>query len=150
MKIKCFILVCFTSISFNTLADNNFKCVVKDAVTLESDGTLDSLSDVAKFKLGKEFVVNRQTGQMTGGGFNNTMSGFKPVVYDYLPSENSYKSITIYEPNYTVDYLEIRVYAKSKRKPFFFKSAWGSVVSGYCNELISEAIENSKIARPAI
>ncbi|MFY2507554.1 hypothetical protein ACN3E9_04515 [Vibrio pectenicida] len=68
--------------SMSTHASNNFKCIVLDAFTLEENGKIDQSSNVAKNALGKEFTVNRQTGQITGGGFVNTMSGQMPQVFD--------------------------------------------------------------------
>ena len=55
-----------------------------------------------------------------------------PSVYDYLPTENGYKAVTIYKPNNTVDYLQINQYSENKEKPFFFKGAFGTMVSGIC------------------
>ena len=119
-------------VSSHCLASNNFKCLVKDAVSLESNGLLSREPKVAKSNIGKEFIVNRVTGHITGSGYTNTMSGQQPLVYDYLPSENGYKAITIYKPNHTVDYLQINEYVEGKEKPFFYKGAWGEMVSGVC------------------
>ena len=130
MKYMIILSVLFSTI--NCYASNNFKCVVKDSVTLEKNGKLSASTNVAKSNMHKEFVVNRITGQITGGGFVNTMSGQMPKVYDYLPKENGYKAITIYNPNLTVDYLQINEYVEGKEKPFFYKGAWGGMVSGIC------------------
>ncbi|MFY2509331.1 hypothetical protein ACN3E9_13820 [Vibrio pectenicida] len=119
--------------SMSTHASNNFKCIVLDAFTLEENGKIDQSSNVAKNALGKEFTVNRQTGQITGGGFVNTMSGQMPQVFDHLPSENGYKAITIYKPNFTIDYLQINEYVESPKKPFVYKGAWGTTVTGLCS-----------------
>jgi hypothetical protein len=118
--------------SVSAYAGNDFKCTVHDAFTLGMNGNIDQSSNVAKISLGKEFTVNRQTGQITGGGFVNTMSGQMPQVYDYLPSENGYKAITIYKPNFTVDYLQINEYVESPKKPFIYKGAWSKTVTGLC------------------
>lgn len=118
--------------SVSTYASNNFKCSVLDAFTLGDNGKIDQSSKVAKNALGKEFTVNRQTGQITGGGFVNTMSGQMPQVFDYLPSENGYKAITIYTPNFTVDYLQINEHIESPKKSFVYKGAWGTTVTGLC------------------
>ena len=118
--------------SMSVFASNNFKCSVLDAYTLGENGKIDQSSNVAKKTIGKEFTVNRQTGQITGGGFVNTMSGQMPQVFDYLPSENGYKAITIYKPNFTVDYLQIKEYVESPKKPFIYKGAWGTTVTGLC------------------
>ena len=129
---KYMIILSVLFIATNCYAFNNFKCVVKDSVTLEKNGKLSASTNVAKSNMHKEFVVNRITGQITGGGFVNTMSGQMPKVYDYLPKENGYKAITIYNPNLTVDYLQINEYVEGKEKPFFYKGAWGGMVSGIC------------------
>ncbi len=81
-----FIAIVFFSVP--TYAGNNFKCSVLDAFTLGKNGKIDQSSHEAKYALGTEFTVNRQTGQITGGSFVNTMSGQMPQVFDYLPSEN--------------------------------------------------------------
>ncbi len=119
-------------VSFPSFATGNFKCTIKDAVNLEKDGTLNHKSHLVTGYLGKEFVVNRQTGVITGANIINTMSGQMPTVYDYLPEENGYKSLNVYKPNNTVDYLQINQYVKSEKKPFFFRGAFGTMVSGTC------------------
>lgn len=129
---KLVILLAGTLLSLTSFAQSNFKCVVIDGVTLNEHGVLTHTSNVARMNIGKEFVVNRATGQVTGGGLTNTMSDQMPVVLDYLPDENGYKAVTIYKPNPTVDYLQINEYASGKAKPFFWKGAWGAMLSGTC------------------
>jgi len=123
------LLIFFSGTCF---AFNDFKCVIKDAVHLEKDGTLNHKSNLVAGYLGKEFVVNRQTGVITGAGICNTMSGQMPSVYDYLPEENGYKAVTYYKPNNTIDYLQINQYVDGKEKPFFFRGAFSTMVSGTC------------------
>ena len=119
-------------LAFSGTAFGNFKCIIKDAVHLEGTGLLNHQSHLATMDLGKEFVVNRGTGLITGAGIVNNMSGQMPTVYDYLPQENGYKAVTIYKPNNTVDYLQINLFVEAKEKPFFFKGAWGTMASGTC------------------
>jgi len=128
-SISLVFLIFFSGTSF---AFNDFKCTIKDAIYLEDDGTLNHKSHIVTGYLGKEFVVNRKTGLITGAGIINNMSGQMPSVYDYLPTENGYKAITLYKPNNTVDYLQINQYSENKEKPFFFKGAFGTMVSGIC------------------
>ncbi len=125
----------FILTAVNSNAASNFKCVVKDSVTLEDNGKLSHDTNNAKHELNQEFVVDYASGRMSGNGFTNTMSGQMPVVYNYLPNENGYKAITIYKPHFTVDYLEIKEYVEGKEKPFFYKGAWGELVSGLCTYL---------------
>tara|TARA_R100000656_G_scaffold71141_1_gene53342 strand:- start:838 stop:1242 length:405 start_codon:yes stop_codon:yes gene_type:complete len=130
---KNIILILFFSLlSFSAYAVNDFKCTVKDAVNLENNGTLNHKSDLVSGYLGKEFVVNRRTGVITGAGISNVMSGKMPTVYDYLPNENGYKVVTLYTPNNTIDYLQINQYSNGKEKPFFFKGTFGEMLSGTC------------------
>lgn len=129
---KCLASVLIMLISVDVFAVNDFKCTIKGAVNLEDNGTLNHLSNIVTGYLGKEFVVNRQTGIITGANITNTMSGKMPVVYDYLPNENGYKAVTHYKPNNTIDYLQINQYAETGEKPFFYKGAFGTMVSGTC------------------
>jgi hypothetical protein len=71
---ECVILVGLSSSSI-AYASKNFKCSVIDSYTLGESGKIDQSSNSAIKARGKEFIVNRQTGQITGGGFTNTMSG---------------------------------------------------------------------------
>ncbi len=118
--------------SIQSYAINDFKCTIKDAVRLEDNGTLNHKSNIVTGYLGKEFVVNRSTGLITGAGISNNMSGQMPSVYDYLPNENGFKAVTRYKPNNTIDYLQINQYTEGNKKPFFFKGAFGTMVSGTC------------------
>lgn len=130
MRTLVFILILMPTCAF---AVNDFKCTVKTAVSLEKDGQFKPDSLEAKMYIGREFVVERSTGRITGGDFNNHMSGVQPTVYDYLPTENSYKAITIYKPNGAIDLLKIDEYEKGKLKPFIFKPALGrSIMGGTC------------------
>ena len=119
-------------VASNCYAGEDFKCVVTESVELLKNGELSRETNVARSNIGKEFVVNRRTGQMTGGGFTNTMSGQMPKVYNHLPQENGFKALTIYEPDYTIDYLKINEYVDGPEKPFLYIGAWGEIVSGKC------------------
>lgn len=117
----------------NSYAYNDFKCVVLQSFTLQHNGKLSAETITAKRRVNKEFVVNRKTGQITGGDFVNTMSGQMPVVYTHLPRENSFNAITIYKPHFSIDYLKISEYVKSDEKPFMYTPAWsGGIVTGVC------------------
>ena len=55
-----------------------------------------------------------------------------PKVYNYLPQENGFKALTIYEPHYTIDYTQINEYTDGPEKPFLYIAVWGGIVSGVC------------------
>lgn len=80
-----------------------FRCTIKDAINLESDGTLNPKSNVVAEYLGKEFVVNHSTGLITGAGIINNSSGQMPSVYDRSPMQNAFRTATQYKPNHKID-----------------------------------------------
>jgi len=124
------ILVLLLTASYSSYAINDFKCVVKEVYKLDDSGKLVTEAGFVTPDVGSSFIVNRQSGQITGEKITNTMSGVMPKVYDVLPSENYYKAITVYQ--YTIDYLEIQTNKKSKEKPFVYKGAFGEVITGLC------------------
>jgi hypothetical protein len=124
------LLVLFSTVSYSSFAINDFKCEVKEVYKLDDSGKLITKAGFVTPDVGSTFIVNRQSGQITGEKITNTMSGVMPNVYDVLPSENTYKAITIYP--YTIDYIEIQTYKKSQEKPFVYKGAFGEVITGLC------------------
>ncbi|MFL0802401.1 MAG: hypothetical protein K6L81_01700 [Agarilytica sp.] len=127
----CFLLILLAA-SNVAVAFSDFKCVVKDSIYLENDGSLNHKTNLATAYIGKEFTVNRSSGLISGGGLTNSMSGIMPSVYDYRPKDNGYKAVTHYKPNNTIDYLQINQFTEGNEKPFFFKGAFGTMVSGIC------------------
>jgi hypothetical protein len=122
--------VLLSIISYSSYAINDFKCVVKEVYKLDEAGKLITKAGFVTPDVGSIFVVNRQSGQITGEKITNTMSGVMPKVYDVLPSENTYKAVTVYL--YTIDYIEIQTYKKSLEKPFVYKGAFGEIITGLC------------------
>lgn len=127
---KILLMICLSVISSSTYAVNDFKCTVKEVYKLNVSGKLITGAGFVTPDVGSDFIVNRQSGQITGKKITNTMSGVMPKVYDVLPNENSFKVVTIYP--YTIDYLEIRTYQKSSEKPFVYKGAFGEIITGIC------------------
>jgi hypothetical protein len=119
-------------LTFPVYAVNDFKCTVKEVYDLKESGLLTPGPGFVTPEAGSEFIVNRQSGQITAKKITNTMSGVMPTVYNFNSAENSYTAITIYKPNYTVDLLEISEYVKETEKPFIYKGAFGEVVTGLC------------------
>ena len=116
-------------VSTNVLAVKNFKCSVQDAKKVSENGLLVS-NNVTKIYIGREFVVDRESGKMIGEVTNHN-SGFIPKVFDYLPSENGYKVVTTYSPHPSIDYLHIVEYVESLEKPFFYTTG-STIMSGKC------------------
>ena len=115
--------VLLLTISFSSYAINDFKCAVKEVYKLDESGKLITKAGFVTPDVGSTFIVNRQSGQITGDKITNSMSGVMPTVYDVLPSENAYKAVTVYP--YTIDYIEIKTYKKSAEKPFLYKAHLG-------------------------
>lgn len=128
-KISALILLPFACSSYGF---GDFKCTIKDAVKLEDKGTLIHEAKLESWYLGKEFVVNRETGLISGAGLTNTKPGQTPQVYDYLPNQNSYRSVTHYNSNHQIDYLEIKQFVSNSDKPFVYIDPYGSILSGTC------------------
>lgn len=129
---KQLLLITLLSISFKVYAVNDFECTVKEVYKLSAEGLLSPGKGLLTPDVGSKFIVNRQSGQITGKKITNTMSGYMPTVLSHLPSENSYSALTIYKPNYTIDLLQIQEHVESKLKPFIYKGAFGEVVTGIC------------------
>ena len=120
-------------VSTSSFAINDFKCTVKEVYKLDESGKLITEAGFVTPDVGSGFIVNRQSGQITGNKITNTMSGVMPKVYDVLPKENTFKTVTIYP--YTIDYLEIQTYKKTSDKPFLYKGAFGEIITGLCTVL---------------
>ena len=119
-------------VAFPALAVNDFHCTVKEVYDLKESGLLTPGPGFVTPDVGSEFIVNRQSGQITAKKMTNTMSGVMPKVYSFNPEEYSYTAITIYKPYHKVDLLEIYTYVKMPEKPFIYKGAFGEVVTGLC------------------
>jgi len=128
------LLILLTSFGFSGLsfAISDFKCTVNEVYKLTDSGLLSAGKGFVTPDVGSEFVVNGQSGQITGSKITNTMSGFMPRVYNYLEKEKMYKAITLYKPHFTIDLLEIHQQIDGKKKPYIYKGAFGEVVTGTC------------------
>jgi len=102
---KCLLPITLLVLSFKAYALSDFECTVKEVYRLSDAGLLSPGDGFVTLDVGSKFIVNRQSGQITGKKITNTMSGYIPRVYSHLPTENSYSALTIYKPNYTIDLL---------------------------------------------
>lgn len=131
-------IVGFLILTISTLSsasDKNYKCEILQGLTQTTEGKLkNSAFTDTVVKLNKDFTVNRQTGKINGIGssLSNQNSFGEPKVLDKGSIEQAFKVITIYQPNITVDYLEIQEFADGDTKPFIFLST-GQIYSGTCH-----------------
>ena len=114
----------------NVALASDYKCTIESNRLLEKTGKLSNDSFSLK---GKEFVVNRKTGQTTGALSNHNTFG-KPEVLDYGSKEQAFQTITIYHPIVSVDFLYVAEYEEGKIKPFLYVDAVLGVISGTCIE----------------
>jgi hypothetical protein len=81
MKLLLFFILL---ISFKAYAVNDFECTVKEVYKLNDAGLLSPGKGFVTPDIGSKFIVNRQSGQITGKKITNTMSGYMPTVVDVV------------------------------------------------------------------
>jgi hypothetical protein len=125
----------FTTSTLSSASDKNYKCEILQGLTQTAEGKLkNSAFTDTLVKLNKNFTVNRQSGKInvTNNGLVNENNFGKPKVLDKGSNEQAFKVLTIYQPNISVDYLEIQEFTDSYIKPFIFLSS-GNIYSGICH-----------------
>lgn len=101
-----FILLCILPFPINAYANNDFRCTARESYTPFPSGEL--LQLLSRKSKPVEFVVNRATGIISGGGLSNIFGDlYKPQVQNGEPGKLDYKSITIMN-NLDVHRLVIR------------------------------------------
>ena len=133
----CAIFLLATLLSSVSFAGDGYKCEPKQILSLGADGLLTADSTAKMLvQMNKEFFVDRTTGRMVGSkGFSNHNEGYgSPQVIDPGSVEQSFKVLTVYKPNVSVAYLEVKEFSAGNVKPFSFIGG-GVVVSGTCEHL---------------
>lgn len=122
-----FLFLTILTVSPASLSQSAYKCIVSDAKRVADDGTFSEWT----YSIGKDFVLDRQTGRMSGTHTNHNAYG-QPKVIDYGSEDQAYKAVTIYEPFTTLDYILVNEFS-GPTKPFIFLS--GSITySGLCTD----------------
>ncbi|OCH24630.1 hypothetical protein [Aliivibrio sp. 1S128] len=116
-------------ISFKSLALDDYKCMITNAVSSNENGKLIEVGD--KSVNGKIFTVDRSSGVMVGPIKNNYIS--EPIVLDFGSTDNSFKAVTTMRNEITTNVyvLTIQEFIDGSRKPFVFLSN-SDVFYGYC------------------
>ena len=110
-----------------SLAQSAYKCVINDAKRVADDGTFSEWTQ----NVGKDFVVDRTTGRMSGALRNHATNG-DPQVIDFGSTKSAYKAVTIYKPFVALDYIYINQFS-GPAKPFIYLT--GSITySGVCSD----------------
>ena len=107
-----------------------YKCVIEEHRKLSAIGELEN--GKYDFYVGKEFVVDRGTGRMSGILTNHASFG-QPEVKDYGSSEQAFKVVTEFSGNTMIDYLYVQEFSATTDKPFFFVTS-DEAFSGLCRD----------------
>lgn len=131
------ILTVLVFVSSPVYAVGGFKCTIKEILVLGDDGTLDIgvkewHRTANKRLIGKNFVIDRSTGLVTGAGLVFGTSSEMPAVYDYRPKENPYTAVSVIVPNMFVEIIEIDQWKEQPLKPFIYKQMDGEMLTGLC------------------
>jgi len=114
------VIIGLIAMSANAASADAYKCYVKNHKTLSDSGELvDFWGKETVGVMTKEFVVDKQTGRMSGELKNHNAFG-EPQVLDLGGARQAYKVMTIYQPLTTVDFLYVQEFASGSKKPFFF------------------------------
>ncbi|MBT4024844.1 hypothetical protein [Desulfobacula sp.] len=121
---KILISIIFTIlITTSVYCSDSYKCVVKETYTISEQGIWEQKENKNLNLTGKEFVVNRTTGYISGPlRLKNYTFDVKPKVLHKGSNENSLKVITI-DTNGSivyVQYLYVQSFNTTKEKPFYF------------------------------
>ena len=111
-----------------------YKCKVLDGTVVNDGGKLSDLPDFYSSVLNKEFIVDNVSGKISSKTFNNLHADRIEVIATGS-KENSFKSISYYQPNTKIDYLVVNEHNESEAKSFTFYHSFGAIYSGICVEI---------------
>jgi hypothetical protein len=95
----------------------SYVCNIEHVNRLSEDGTIDTDIEHPWIKQGSTFVVERETGKMSGDLTTENWPG-RIEVLDQGSSSQSYKAIHVNPPHIRVRLVVIREYEKVNAKPF--------------------------------
>lgn len=115
---------------FSYAAQNNYLCVIKSELHVNDDGLL--IPHKNPLNIGKNFQINKNTGEIKGYPFTNATAGRVEVITKG-DSRKSFEVLSTSSPNGRVlsDLIIVEEWHKSLNKPFSAISGW-SVYSGTC------------------
>jgi hypothetical protein len=125
-----FLLMTFLAPTSLIAGPYDFKCVTTTASILNDEGVLES--DKEFQSLSKPFVVDRETGRVTGGLLDN--GGTQILLVDKGSSQQSFK-VHAHTSTRVVHamYLQINEFVSGPRKPFMgIRSPNSVVITGIC------------------
>lgn len=108
--------------TFSAHAFSDYQCTIERIAIADVDSK--ALAAFESNFIGKQFSVDRKTGNMTGALKNSYVT--KPQVIDFGSKENAFKAVTIMRKSdgagkgSNIYALTINEYSESNRKPFVF------------------------------
>ena len=113
--------------------NSTYTCTVKDVREVSSNGRLDKSNGFMTHQIGTKFTINKETGEISGK-YVNTLYSVSREVLDIGGHSNNYKTLSIYEPNRQIMYIEVMDNIEVARSPIpFIGYRLSSVFSGVCN-----------------
>lgn len=112
--------------------ESTYLCTTKQILELANKGLMEKHTGSYEQLVGKQFSINRNTGEMIGLPFT-TKSYKKITVLDKGSGVSSYKAIvTSHPPNTWVMYIYVAEQHRGKRKPFWGTDDGNKIFSGQC------------------
>ena len=111
-----------------------FECIVKESLTLNSDGILTSNPNGIWPQKNDKFIVDSDTGKILGNSISNTKPTGKLMLEKGTRDGDYYRVVTLHSLKYHIDYLEIRIDKNKKSHPFIYKDSYSHILSGICND----------------
>jgi hypothetical protein len=124
-----FVIALFSYTTSITAGELRYECIIKNIYDLDDTGGVKE-SGFSKYLVGGNFMVSRETGEVTGDSLT-TITAESTKVISSGSSQNSFKSIA--EFNGQAQLIEIKEYSKDEQKPFISLSMGGAgLVTGLC------------------
>lgn len=128
IKILVTSIVIFCTFSAQAIEKKtDYKCTVKKASQITNKGKPEEVESWS-FYVGKDFVVERNSGVISGEQFKNNIASIKPAVFDHFV--NGY-SVVASANDQVVSYLQINNFEESEQKPFILIQT-NVVLTGTC------------------
>ena len=124
------LMVALTLTHTNHASASAYKCVIEERLELTDAGALERVRSGSY--VGKDFVVDRATGRMSGILTNHGSFGQPEVEYWGLPGQ-AFKVLTEFGGNKSNDYLYVQEFLEQSDKPFIFITS-DEIFSGLCRD----------------
>lgn len=128
---KYLLILLFSILSTSTFSadyEGDYKCTVVSASRASEKGVFEGVNNW-NFYIDEEFVVERNSGLISGSMFKNREGGISPEVYDH--EINGYSVVSSTERQ-VVNYLQINNFVDGGDKPFIYIMT-NVVLSGTCS-----------------